>query len=87
MSQRSLVQIQLSATTTLLLWREFRTKGGFIIKPITKQGIETLIEKKYLKPYSGGYMNSRGYHVGYYKTCGGKRYIEDRYADQAEKLK
>ena len=70
----------------LLRWNLER-KVCIVIKTITKEGIQSLIDKKILKPYSGGYMNSRGYHVGYYKTCGNKRYIEDWYADKAEKLK
>ena len=59
----------------------------FIIKPITKQGIQALVDHKLLMPYYEGYLNNRGYHVGYYKTCGGKRYIEDWYAEKAETLK
>lgn len=70
-----------------LLRGNLERKVCIVIKTITKEGIQSLIDKKILKPYSGGYMNSRGYHVGYYKTCGNKRYIEDWYADKAEKLK
>ena len=58
-----------------------------VIKPITKQGIQSLVDHNFLKPYYKGYLNNRGNHVGYYKTCGDKRYIEDWYADKAEKLK
>lgn len=70
-----------------LLRGNLERKVCIVIKTITKEGIQTLVDKKILKPYSGGYMNSRGYHVGYYKTRGSKRYIEDRYADEVEKLK
>lgn len=70
-----------------LLRGNLERKVCIVIKTITKEGIQSLIDKKILKPYSGGYMNSRGYHVGYYKTCGNKRYIEDLYADKAEKSK
>ena len=28
-----------------------------------------------------GYVKTNGEHIGYYKTCGGKKYIEDCYAD------
>ena len=29
-----------------------------------------------------GYVNPKnGEHIGYYKTCGNKKYIEDYYAD------
>ena len=29
-----------------------------------------------------GYVNPKnGEHIGYYRTCGGKKYIEDYFAD------
>ena len=58
------------------------------MKEISKEGIQKLIEKNFLKNTGKGYVNpKKDYRVGYYKTCGGHRYIEDFYADMAKKLK
>lgn len=65
----------------------FFTKGVFIIKLISKDDIELLVESGILKRYSGGFANQRNYHVGYYKTCGGKRYIEDSYVDKVNQIR
>ena len=37
---------------------------------------------------SRGFVNRKGYHIGYYRTrgCAGKRYIQDYYADKAKSL-
>ena len=57
------------------------------MKEISKEGIQKLIEKGFLKNTGKGYVNpKKNYVVGYYKTCGGHRYIEDFYADMAIKL-
>ena len=34
-----------------------------------------------------GFVSKTGYHVGYYRTSSGKRYVEDWYADKAQELK
>jgi hypothetical protein len=58
------------------------------LKEISKEGIEKLIENGFLKNSHQGYVNpKKNYRVGYYKTCGGHRYIEDFYADMAKRLK
>ena len=58
------------------------------MKEISKEGIQKLIEKGFLKNTRDGYVNpKKDYRVGYYKTCGGHRYIEDWYADKAKTLR
>ena len=53
-----------------------------IIKQISKQGIEKLLKDGIIRHTHRGYVNPKnGEHIGYYKTCGGKKYIEDYYAD------
>ena len=53
-----------------------------IIKQISKQGIEKLIKDGIIINTHRGYVNPKnGEHIGYYKTCGNQRYIEDYYAD------
>ena len=60
---------------------------NFYLKEISKEGIQKLIEKGYIKNTGNGYVNpKKNYRVGYYKTCGGHRYIEDYFADMAKKL-
>lgn len=57
------------------------------MKKITKQGIEKLIKAGFIENCHEGYVNpKKNYRVGYYKTCGGHRYIEDWYADKAKTL-
>lgn len=63
------------------------TKVGIIIKLVTKKEMEKLLSHGYLRQTHTGYVNNKGQHVGYYKTCGGKRYITDWYADKAKQLK
>ena len=59
----------------------------FYLKEISKEGIQKLIEKGFLKNTGIGYVNpKKNYRVGSYKTCGGHRYIEDWYSDMAKKL-
>ena len=58
------------------------------MKEISKEGIQKLIERGLLKNTGNGYVNpKKNYRVGYYKTCGGHRYIEDFYADKAMRLR
>ena len=53
-----------------------------IIKQISKQGIEKLLKDGIIRHTHRGYVNPKnGEHIGYYKTCGGKKYIEDYFAD------
>lgn len=59
----------------------------FYLKEISKDGIKKLIEKGFLKNTGKGFINpKKNQSVGYYKTCGGHRYIEDFYSDMADKL-
>ena len=65
-----------------------------VIIPITKDEIEKLIKAGYIKNTGKGFVNpkrkneyGKPMHVGYYKTCGGHRYIEDWYADKAKNLR
>lgn len=58
------------------------------MKEISKDGIEKLIKAGIIKNTGEGYVNpKKNYRVGYYKTCGGRRYIEDWYADKAKNLR
>ena len=53
-----------------------------IIKQISKQGIEKLLKDGIIRHTHRGYVNPKnGEHIGFYKTCGGKKYIEDYYAN------
>ena len=53
-----------------------------IIKQISKQGIEKLLKDGIIRHTHNGYVNPKnGEHIGYYRTCGGKKYIEDYFAD------
>ena len=53
-----------------------------IIKQISKQGIEKLLKDGIIRHTHRGYVNPKnGEHIGFYKTCGGKKYIEDYFAD------
>ena len=57
------------------------------LKEITKEGIEKLIKAGFIRNTNKGYINpKKGQPVGYYKTCGNHRYIEDFYADVAKKI-
>ena len=61
----------------------------FILKEITKQEIQRLLDSGIIRNTRVGYVNQRGYRIGYYRTkgCAHKRYIEDSYADRAKTLK
>lgn len=63
-------------------------KECFIIKQITKQEIQKLLDAGILRNTHRGYVNRKGNQVGYYRTTGvgHKRYIQDWYADKAKKL-
>ena len=52
-----------------------------IIKQISKNGIEKLLKDGIIRNTHRGYVKTNGEYIGYYKTCGGKKYIEDYYAD------
>lgn len=57
------------------------------MKEISKDGVTKLIKAGFIKNTGQGYVNpKKNYRIGYYKTCGGHRYIEDFYADMANKL-
>ena len=49
--------------------------------------MELLIKNGYLMNTETGFVSRTGYHVGFYRTSSGKRYIEDFYANKAEELK
>ena len=53
-----------------------------IIKNISKNEITKLLSDDVIKNTRHGYVDRKGNHVGYYRTCGGKRYIEDKYLDR-----
>lgn len=57
------------------------------IKQISKQGIQKLLSKGIIKNTNQGYVNKNGSGIGYYKTCGDKRYIQDKYIDMLENIK
>ena len=67
----------------------FKKELNFYLKEITKDEIEKLIKVGLLKNTSDGFVNpQKNYRVGYYRTkgAGGRRYIENWYADMAKKL-
>ena len=65
---------------TILLCRKYKVKVVNKIKQISKREIEKLLSDSVIKNTRRGYVDRYGEHIGYYKTCGGKRYIEDKYA-------
>ena len=61
---------------------------NFYLKEISIEGIEKLIKAGFIKNSHEGYVNPKNnYRVGYYKTCGGHRYIEDWYSDKSKQLR
>lgn len=71
-----------SSPSTLTLFcysAENKSKDVKIIKQISKSEIEKLLSEGVIRNTRRGYVDRRGEHIGYYKTCGGKRYIEDKY--------
>ena len=60
---------------------------NFYLREISKENIQKLIKNGFLKNTNMGYVTpKKNQPVGYYKTCGGHRYIEDYFADMADKL-
>lgn len=57
----------------------------FNLKEITKNEMNTLMDKGILRNSRNGFVDKRGYTVGFYKTRN-KRYIEDKFADLARKM-
>lgn len=55
------------------------------MKLISKEEVEKLIEKNYLRNTPRGYVDRKGYVVGFYRTRH-KRHIEDWYADTAKRI-
>ena len=78
----------MNATPSFYTLTNFNTKGTIFIKPITKENIEKLINAGFLRNTHRGYIDKKGNHVGYCRTKGSakKRWIQDWYADKAEKL-
>lgn len=56
------------------------------MKQITHEEIQALVNAKYIKNSRHGYVGKDGYPVGFYRTQN-KRYIEDRYANIAKRMK
>lgn len=56
-----------------------------IIKQISKAQIEKLLKDGVIRNTHRGYVKANGEHVGYYKTCGDQRYIEDYYVNLLNK--
>ncbi|MGN0382776.1 MAG: hypothetical protein ACI4DS_00790 [Eubacterium sp.] len=44
-----------------------------------KEDVERLLKAGIITNTNRGYVNSYGERIGYYKTSGGTRYIEDAY--------
>ena len=44
-----------------------------------KENDKKLLSEGVIRNTKHGYVDRKGEHVGYYKTCGNKRYIEDRF--------
>ena len=59
-----------------------------IIKQISKQGVEKLLEAGVIKNTKRGYVNEKGTEIGFYRTkgAGRKRYIENEYVKILEEL-
>lgn len=43
--------------------------------------MKELLSSGELRNTKNGFVDKKGNTVGYYRTCGGKRYIEDRFAE------
>ena len=70
------------STSTILSDKYKNRKKWKIIKQISKEGIKKLLKDGIIRHTHRGYVNPKnGEHIGYYKTCGNKKYIEDYYAD------
>lgn len=55
------------------------------IKQISKYEMDLLLSHGIIRNTHKGYVNSKGKHIGHYKTVH-KQYIEDYYADKAKEL-
>ena len=55
------------------------------MKLISKEEVEKLIEKNYLRNTPRGYVDRKEATIGFYRTRN-KRYIEDKYADIAKRI-
>lgn len=55
------------------------------MKQISSEEMKKLIDNKYVRNSSKGFVDKNGNTVGFYRTRN-KRYIEDRYVDIAKKL-
>lgn len=78
-----------SLKTSSLPFGKFDNERKIFIKIITKEELQKLIDAGILKNTNRGYVNKKGYTVGFYRTkgAGRKRWIEDWYADKAKKIK
>ena len=57
----------------------------FIIKQVTKEEMNKLIENGYIHNTSRGFKDSRGREVGFRNTRN-KKFIDDKFADIAKRL-
>jgi hypothetical protein len=55
------------------------------LKEVKKQEMSVLVNNGVIKNTSQGFIDGRGYPVGFYRTRN-KRYLEDRYVDMAKNL-
>ena len=60
-------------------------KGMFYLKQISKEEIQKLLKVGVIRNSNYGYIDQKGRHIGYYKSVH-KRWIEDRFANQAQTL-
>ena len=60
-------------------------KGMFYLKQISKEEIQKLLKAGKIRNSNYGYIDQKGRHIGYYKSVH-KRWIEDRFANQAQTL-
>lgn len=57
----------------------------FYLKQISKEEIQKLLKAGIIRNSNYGYIDQKGRHIGYYKSVH-KRWIEDRFANQAQTL-
>lgn len=60
-------------------------KGMFYLKQISKEEIQKLLKAGIIRNSNYGYIDQKGRHIGYYKSVH-KRWIEDRFVNQAQTL-
>ena len=60
-------------------------KGMFYLKQISKEKKKKLLKAGVIRNSNYGYIDQKGRHIGYYKSVH-KRWIEDRFANQAQTL-